>query len=263
MAKIEKLLSSIDYWRDNLYINLQVQTGYRFNELIKIKWSDLIDKQGCVLDKIALEISQKGRNRATKEVRTIVFTQRLKTIISRSYYKAHQPNLSRIVFIAQRGNVGLKPITNTGMNKILEKYKLLFKIETMDKGRLTTHGLRKTAAHWFWMNAINQGQSKALKLTQQWMCHKNISTTLMYLGLDQKEIDNITLSMSFDNQGTCLQLLKRGTLEYRGMYEYFQTKDNPEELLREYLISMSDTVDTKDLEESMKWVEVKMLIDKQ
>lgn len=243
----ERILTTVLKWRDRLYINLSIRTAFRVNEFRKIKWKDLI-KDGSPQPRLTLQQSK------VKKPRSVILNREMKQVIVECYILAKQPPLERYVFVAERGNVGYKPMSNTGINLFLAKYQDIMDIHLEGDSRLTTHSLRKTGCLWYFNKAVINGVADPMVATAQFMGHSGPAMTMRYLGKNRDEVDAITMSMCIHKKGTCLQLIESGAFEWKDAWKFFMNGDDEESDLYDYLSFHGNTTDGDEIEAAMNYV---------
>ncbi len=163
--QIENILDSFDLnneieIRNRLFIEFMYACGLRLSELTSIKINDI--------DFVNLVLKVKGKG--AKE-RIIPFYNRLKELINlylETYYKKYNYSGSNYLFINQKGSV----ISNRYVQKIIESFNSKFNIN------IHPHLFRHSFATHVLENGID------LKVLQEMLGHKNLSTTQIYTNLN-------------------------------------------------------------------------------
>jgi len=148
-----------------------INVGLRISDILNLKHKDL---QG---DTISLIEQKTGKNRLIKindaiNDAYIIYCEKLKLINSEDY-----------LFISQKGGV----FTIRQVNRLLKSI-----FGTKDKN-VSSHSLRKTFGRRVWQN---DGESeRALIMLSKIFNHTSTSTTRIYLGIQQEEINDIYMNL--------------------------------------------------------------------
>jgi integrase len=172
-ADAAKLLSINDR-RDRLLFACSLFLGLRgTSELCKLKWGDLLGESAMVWQP------------KTSKYRELTIVPKLREIIEWSYEGQPKDNY---IFTARRGSKGDKPMTNTGLNKVIRKWFDYFGITTRLND--SSHCLRKTfALNYIKMNGDNIFSLERLRSN---FGHADIKTTLRYADI---EYERLTMEM--------------------------------------------------------------------
>jgi integrase len=168
---IHKLERDQDY-RFALLIGLGSYTGLRISDLLKLTWNDL--------SKDKLEVTEKK----TGKVRTIHLHEEVKDLISR-IRNIENGEADELLFL----NRFYKPISVQYINRKLKQLELKYELDI----RFSTHTFRKTFGRRIWSR--NGNSEKALILLGTVFNHSSISITKRYLGIREKEIQDVYLSL--------------------------------------------------------------------
>ena len=161
-----------------LLISIGVFTGLRISDLLKLKYSDLLDKNTLVL------IEQK-----TGKTRTIRINNDLQTLVQRIYKKQNLTHSNQLIFINRFGS---KPIDKSYVNVKLKE--IFSKNRIKLDGNISSHILRKTLGRR--VMELNNFSNESLVLLMELFGHSSMSITKRYLGIRQQEINDIYLSVS-------------------------------------------------------------------
>lgn len=153
-------------------------TGLRYGDLSKLKWNDLMRRDKMVVIE--------GK---TSKERVIAINSHLSEIIERMYQKSGIENGDELVFANKDGN---KPINiqyaNRRLKQLAAKYKLRIEPE-----EVSTHMFRKTLGRHVWES--NDHSEKSLILLGNLFNHSSVKITKAYLGIREKEICDLYLSL--------------------------------------------------------------------
>ena len=155
-----------------LYIALSLYTGLRCNEILKLKLEKLF-VEGVVV--VYLDIFQ-SKN---KKYRRIKVSPGLKAILE---------NFGRHRGFVLRGRDDKKPMTIQNVNTKIKVLGIKHKIGNADD--LSTHALRKTFARRLYDQRPGK-EEETLVLLSDIFGHASTATTRRYLGLRQREKDQL------------------------------------------------------------------------
>lgn len=162
----------------HLLIAIGCYCGLRINDILQIRWIDLLNKQD-------FEVTEKK----TGKWRKITLNESLQTTIQLCYDKIHDKrnlSISNFIFINRNGKV----LTRQYVNR---KLHMLFQQHRVKCANPSSHTLRKT----FGMRVyeVNNRSEAALVLLSSVFNHNSISVTRRYIGLSQQQIDNAYLNL--------------------------------------------------------------------
>ena len=155
-----------------LYIITAINTGLRCGDILKLKWSDILEANNNTLKLI---------EQKTKKPRSI----QLNTNVLRAFNAFKVPNLSEHIFKSQKGSVYSIQYLNRALKDI-------FSIESKHKN-ISTHSLRKSFGRRIYES--NNESEKALMYLNEMFSHSSIATTRIYLGIRQEELNNLYMNM--------------------------------------------------------------------
>jgi integrase len=161
-----------------LLISTGVFTGLRISDLLTLKYKDLINKD-------ILTITEKK----TKKVRSIKLNPDLSALVQRIYKKLNLSNSNPYIFLNRFGN---KPIDKSYVNVKLKE--IFSKNRIKIDGNISSHIFRKTLGRR--VMELNNFSNESLVLLMELFGHSSMSITKRYLGIRQKEINDIYLSVS-------------------------------------------------------------------
>ena len=153
-------------------------TALRYGDLCKLKWNDLLGREKLVV--------VEGK---TKKERVIHINQHLSEIIDRMYQKMGIENGDELVFANKDGN---KPINIQYVNRRLKQLAAKYKLQ-IEPEEVSTHMFRKTLGRRVW--EMNDNSEKSLILLGNLFNHSSVKITKAYLGIREKEIGDLYLSL--------------------------------------------------------------------
>lgn len=158
-----KLLKIVDK-RDRLLFGCALYLGLRCNELVKLEWADILDRDETVI-----------WQSKTRKKRVVFIHPDLKEII-----KDCHEGQEGLIFTGRRGQSGDRPMTNAGVNFVLRKYLKILGIST--NGNPSSHSLRKSFADCYF-SSNGRNFDSLLWLSKQ-LGHSSVQITLRYIGQD-------------------------------------------------------------------------------
>lgn len=152
-------------------------TGLRISDLLKLKWSDVLNKDSLLL------VETK-----TKKVRKIKLNENLVEIIQRLYVKMNIKDVDELLFINKTKTKAINiQYINRRLKEIATKYNLSI-------SAISTHTFRKTLGRKVWK--ANDYSEKSLILLSELFNHSSVSITKIYLGIKEAEIADVYESLS-------------------------------------------------------------------
>ena len=174
---IQKLERDGD-WKFALLFAIGTFTGLRISDLLALKWNDLLDQD-------TLQVIEKK----TKKDRKISLNPQLKEIIARIYSKQSGINPDELVFLNRWKNGAItRQYVNNKLKRIAIKYKI-----GKDPSAIKSHSLRKSFGRRVFEN--NDNSERALILLSDILNHSSIKTTKIYLGIRDKEIEDVYVNL--------------------------------------------------------------------
>jgi integrase len=175
-------LLSVEDKRDRLFLGIGLYTGRRVQEITNMTWRFLLDHS---INTIYVP-KQKGYHFFPRSSRLI-------DLIDECY--EGQP-VDNYFMTGRRGTDGIKPMSTTGVNKMLKKYFPLMGIETIKEA---SHCLRKTfAVNFLEANRDKEKEIYLLGFLQDYFGHKNMKTTLRYIGLEDKNLGALCENINYE-----------------------------------------------------------------
>lgn len=174
------LMHWLKYHKNNkwlMYFASSAFCGLRVSDASNLKWESFVDEQGKALD--YLNIKQKKRGKFRK----IKINADFKAIILYCYHKT-DPDLSDYILPNKFKGV----MSHQGITKGLKQIIHISGIKII--GNLSTHMLRKTLGR----RVAEEGgwKPEVLERLRIFYGHSDIKTTLIYLGVQDEEVDALT-----------------------------------------------------------------------
>ena len=168
---ISKIIS--DKPRDHLLFTLGINNGLRTGDLLKLKIKDLkYIKPGESIFII---------ENKTKKKNVLMINNKVYQSLQ-NYIDIVKPNDSDFIFKSRKGST---PLTIPSVNRLIKSWADSINL----KGRYGTHSLRKT---WGYIQRVEFGTP--FEIICKRYLHSNPAVTMRYLGIQDKEIDEILLN---------------------------------------------------------------------
>jgi len=165
-------------WKFTLLITIGMYTGLRISDILSLKWFQLLNMEH-------IEVTEKK----TKKVRKILVNQQLQETVSRISSKLTHLNPDQFIFL---NRFRTKPISSQYVNwklkELVKKYEVV-----KDNTKIKSHSLRKSFGRRVWENS--ERSEKGLIMLNEIFNHSNIKTTKIYLGIRDKEIQDVYQSL--------------------------------------------------------------------
>jgi integrase len=176
-GKIQDLILKLDRDGQNkmsLLISIGIFTGLRISDILNLEWHNIYGHD-------FLELNEKK----TGKFRRIKINSSLKDSLNRNYEVLNPKRKDGFIFL---NRFGKKPISvqyiNRNLKKIVRDYKVV-----KDPSTIKSHSWRKSFGRRIFEN--NDNSEKSLILLGEMFNHSNISTTKIYLGIREKEIQDV------------------------------------------------------------------------
>lgn len=176
IEKIKQYLKGKDNKRDYTIFVLGINIGLRAGDLLKLKWSDVIEDGK--IKKTIYVIEEKTRN--TKKVtraREIDLNKPAREALQMYYDSLDSVGIADYIFTSRKGD---KHLQVRSLHRIINN---LVK-ELNIKGNYGTHSLRKTFGYHRYMNNIK------LETLQKMFNHSTQEMTLKYIGITREVIQD-------------------------------------------------------------------------
>ena len=178
LAIMKKYLKGYNL-RDYCLFIVGINSGLRISDLLKLKVSDVINKNTKVKDRIQIREVKTGKYKDFP-----ISTSAKKAITE--YLNTREYNLTDPLFISQKNLNGSKAIQRQRAYRVINDAAKVAGI----KEKIETHTLRKTFAY----HAYHAGIS--IEVIQKLFNHSAPSITLRYIGITQDNLDNVYLNLN-------------------------------------------------------------------
>lgn len=171
-TKANELLNSnkLNERKIGLYILVQIYTGLRYSDAIKLTYEDLL-KESLTL-----------KETKTKKSKQLPIKPEIKDAINK--YFDVPTDLNTQVFTSNKGSLFGSSYLSQALKKHFSHLKDL---------EISTHSLRKAFGRRVWEN--NNKSEYSLALLQDIFNHTSIAVTKRYLGIRQDEINSVYLNL--------------------------------------------------------------------
>ena len=177
ISLVHRLYRDGDY-RMSLLIATQCMWGLRIGDELRLRWSDILDKEEIVI------IEQKTGKR-----RTIRVNKDLKKHIEDCYKALGSPASNEPIFLSRLGTI----YSREWVNMRLKEYKIKYKLNIKS---YSSHSHRKTFGRHIVERAGADAEKALIKLSEIFS-HSNCEITRRYLGLKAEEIGEVYESLDF------------------------------------------------------------------
>lgn len=178
IESIKKNLLGGEHYRDYLLFTLGINTGLRVSDLLKLKYSDVLDNKGKFKTHIVI------KEKKTNKTKAFPLNDTAKKAISFYINKTGENSSEGYIFTSRKGEN--KPITRQRAWQVINEVAQSVGI----KDEIGTHTLRKT----FGYHARMKGVS--IELIQKLFNHSAPSVTMKYIGITQDELDNVYFNLN-------------------------------------------------------------------
>lgn len=157
--------------RDYIMFLLGIYSGLRISDILKLRVLDVQGKSSITL-----------REKKTGKQRNFPINPFLKKELTRYIKKYELKKYDHLITSRQGGSK--KPITRVRAYQILREVGDCFEMDNIG-----THSMRKTFGYWYYK------QTKDAVTLQKILNHRSIRETLIYIGIDQENIDSTVNSL--------------------------------------------------------------------
>ncbi len=164
IKKIKDFLMLSDFRNYFMFI-VGINTGLRITQILSLKFSDLVDENNNIVDKLLFNNIEYHINDCVQECFWKYIKNNKNDLNSRSY-----------IFKSKKGD---NPIERSQAYRILNHASKSVGVNI----KIGTHTLRKTFGYHFYM------QNKNLKYLQKLFNHSSINVTADYIGVDCEKIN--------------------------------------------------------------------------
>ena len=177
ISLVHRLYRDGDY-RMSLLIATQCMWGLRIGDELRLRWSDILDKEEIVI------IEQKTGKR-----RTIRVNKDLKKHIEDCYKALGSPASNEPIFLSRLGTI----YSREWVNMRLKEYKIKYKLNIKS---YSSHSHRKTFGRHIVERAGADAERALIKLSEIFS-HSSCEIPRRYLGLKAEEIGEVYESLDF------------------------------------------------------------------
>ena len=169
--------------RNCVIFQLGIVTGLRASDLTRLKFTQVYDEYGKVRDRI---INQQDKKTGKKNM---YLTLKPVTELLEQYYQWYVNYYSENAFLFPSSRTNQQePIKPHGLYMLLTRASKAINY----KEPIGTHSLRKTFGY------LAYNQTGNLQYVQKRLNHSSPETTLRYIGLDERTMNDITNSINFE-----------------------------------------------------------------
>lgn len=221
-----KKLITVKNARDRLLFCLGLFTGLRIQEILSIKWYQLVTDSGNPASYSNFYIPKQNISRR------ISFHHTLRDAIANAY-KGQGPE--SLVFPGRIDRS--KPLTTQGVNTCIVKAYINQLDIDMRGYNNSSHCLRKTFGYHHYK------QHKDITLLMSIFGHKDQATTMRYIGITHEGIANSYMGMSYFDELSLEDMIQSEQIELTGILNVVQHMSRPEAIknLAKYL----ETIDSE------------------
>lgn len=175
--EVQIVMNLLDSKRDKAMFILGISTGFRISELLSLKVKDVY-ANGKPLNRASVS---KANTKGKIESRSVIIGSHAKNAIADL---VHEECLSSEMplFLSRKGGA----INRQQAWRVLKEAFLISGFE----GKLASHTLRKTMAQNMWI-----ASGKDIRKTQYALGHKSVNSTISYIAVDSKEVDDILINI--------------------------------------------------------------------
>ena len=165
---IRKLFNEKDY-KISLLIAIGSFWGLRISDILKLKWEDILNKDGFTL------VENK-----TQKSREIKINPQLRKHIMECFAQINPVSLSQPIFVSQKNSV----YTIQRINVIFKTIKSRYNLKVSN---YSTHSMRKTFGREVFLKSGTNAELALVKLSQLFN-HSSVMVTRRYLGISRDEL---------------------------------------------------------------------------
>jgi site-specific recombinase XerD len=174
---VKKNLLGGNHYRDHLLFTLGINTGLRVSDLLKLKYTDVLDDKGKFKSHITIKEKKTGKAKA------FPLNDTAKKALNLYIDKTGETGLNGFIFVSRKGTNN--PITRQRAWQVINEAAQAVGI----KDEIGTHTLRKT----FGYHARMKGVS--IEVIQKLFNHSAPCITMRYIGITQDELDKVYFNL--------------------------------------------------------------------
>ena len=182
--KITHYLIKHERYRDNMLFIVGINFGLRVSDLLKLRFSHLINSNLTFKDTFPILEQKTANTRKRKKNRYITINEAVMDAVE--LYLVHTDNVSLSDYMFQsesnHGKYTGNAMSRSGVDKVLKGIAQDLNLNM----HMSTHTLRKTFA--YWQLAMSNNDPRKLMLLSKMLGHSSVAITLDYIGLTGDEI---------------------------------------------------------------------------
>lgn len=218
--RITQYLISEERWRDNMLFIVGINLGLRVSDLLRLRFSHLINENFTFKDRFPL-LEKKTRNtRKTKKNRYLTINNAV--IEAVTLYLEHTPGIKLSDYMFRSESTGgnyneenqadkeARPLSRSSVDRILKGIARDLDLDI----KVSTHTLRKTFA--YHQMVMSGNSSRKLLVLQKMFGHSSAAQTLDYIGITREEIEDAYKKLNLGSL-TCNYLADSSVVEVNAM----------------------------------------------
>lgn len=170
---VKRLMIEHEDLRDLLIFTLGINAGLRISDILKLKWGDLLYKNGKIREEVLVKEKKTGKTRKFPLNNAVVES------INLYIQKVKPSDMDMWVFPSRKKNGGIKPISRIAAWQMINKYCR----DAGIKENVGTHTLRKTFGYHQYKNGTD------IAMLQKMLNHSSPKITLRYIGIEREEMN--------------------------------------------------------------------------
>jgi len=159
-------------YRWELFCILSCALALRISDVLNLKWGDLLDKEHCSVEEIK-----------TKKIRRMPLEPPVRSRVNEIHALMGAPPKGGFVFLNCKSGKVFSP---QYVNLLLKRFRVRYKLPIKN---FSSHSFRKTFGRRVY--DANGKSEHSILLINRALRHRNIDTTIVYLGLKQEEMDKV------------------------------------------------------------------------
>lgn len=168
--------SDNEMWHELAICSMGFYTGFRMVDYLGLTYSDILDKKELII-----------QEQKTGKIRKVTIKEELQKYI-RMAMQGLRKKKDHYIFVRSRFNQN-KPISKQAA---ITRVKNALSFCGVKHKQLGTHTLRKTfALKYYELVSGRHGENRALDQLRKILNHANVQTTRMYIGIEEKELQDI------------------------------------------------------------------------
>ena len=183
--------------RNKLLVFLGMNIGLRGSDLCKLRWCDILNNDGSIVDKTKVRPQKTTKKTSTKrkigntiditpsytgKYVDIFLNSNVKTVIKEYLNKYPYDSIEDYIFLSRKGNN--KPLCRKSLARIVKE------VSTDIEGNFGSHSLRKTFGYQRYNNCDDK--KRALVYLQKLFGHTSTDVTLRYIGILDEDLQEFT-----------------------------------------------------------------------